>query len=66
MCERCVCFLLGTISGQVGELTMARVLRTGQCCGNHALRLVGKDRGRLGGVHCSCWMIGIMGVGDAG
>lgn len=61
-----VCLLLGTIRGQVSVLTMVPLLRTGQYCGNQALRLLGKDGELLGVVHCSCWMIGIMGVGDAG
>lgn len=39
-----VCVLLGTIKRQVGCLTMAQHLRTGQYCGNRALRLLGKKR----------------------
>lgn len=42
-CVKGVCVLQGTIRGQVGRLTMAQQLRTGQYCGNRAPRLLGKD-----------------------
>lgn len=47
-------------------VTMAQLLRTGQYCGNQAPRPMGKEGGCLEVLHCSCWMVGIMGVGDAG
>lgn len=59
------CILLGTIRGQVGHLTMAKLLTTGHYCGNGVLKLLGKEGGCLKVLHCSCWMMGIMGVCDA-
>lgn len=62
-CVKGVCFLLGTIRGQVGELTMAPQDWT--VLWELGSKAPGKGWGMLGGAHCCCWMIGIMGVKDA-
>lgn len=62
-CVKGMCVLQGTIRGQVCRLT---IVQNWTVLWELSTEAPGKGGGMLEVLHCSCWMMGIMGAGDAG